>query len=305
MVEKAKSEMDLLLTLLGLSLQAMVPITVTAVGEIFSERAGVVNIGLEGILVISAFVAVVGSTTASNPWVGLAAGIGAGALVGLVHGLISVYLRGDQIISGVGINLFGLGLVGFGMVALWGGPLQLPARLQLPGIPVPWGKLSPVVPAMFALALFTWWLLFRTSIGLRARAVGENPAAADVAGIRVNRLRLGAVIYGAALGGLAGAFFSLDWTHTITKTLPAGRGFIALANVVFSKLNPLLALLGGFIFGFFDALGYWISNVPVINKIVPYQFVRMIPYLATLLVLAGVIGRARFPKALAQPYRRE
>jgi len=297
--------MDLLTTLLGLALQAMVPVTLTAVGEIFSERAGVVNIGLEGIMVISAFVAVVGTKATGNPWMGLAAGIGAGASVGLMHGLISVYFNGDQVISGVGINLFGLGLVGFGMVALWGGPLQLPVALQLPSLPVPWGKLSPIVPVMFALAFFTWWLLYKTTLGLRVRAVGENPAAADVAGINVRRLRLGATIYGAALGGLAGAFLSLDWTHTITKTLPAGRGFIALANVVFSKLNPLLALLGGFIFGFFDALGFWISNVPLVNKIVPYQFVRMIPYVATLLVLAGAIGRARFPKALGQPYRRE
>lgn len=297
--------MDIFLTLLGLSLQAMVPITITAIGEILSERAGVVNIGLEGILVLSAFAAVIGTKTTSNPLIGLAAGITAGMIVGLIHGIISIYLRGDQIISGVGINLLGLGLVGFGIVALWGGPLQLPVDLQLPGIPVPWGRLSPIVPTMFVLAFLTWWLLFKTALGLRIRAVGENPAAADVAGISVNRLRLGAVIYGAALGGLAGAFLSLDWTHTITKTLPAGRGFIALATVVFSNLNPLLALVGGFVFGFFDALAFWTSNVPGINRLVPYQFVRMMPYLATLLVLAGAIGKARFPKALAQPYKRE
>jgi len=297
--------MELLATLLTLAFTAMVPITLAAIGEIFGERAGVVNIGLEGLMVISAFVAVVGTKATANPWVGVAAGVGAGLLIGLIHGLISIHLRGDQIISGVGINLFGLGLVGFGMVALWGGPLQLPAKLWVPSLPAPWGRISPIFLIMLVLALFTWWLLYKTTLGLRVRALGENPAAADVAGVHVERLRLGAVIYGAALGGLAGAFLSLDWTHTIVKTLPAGRGFIALAIVVFSKLNPLLALLGGFIFGFFDALSSWISNVPVINKVIPYQFVRMIPYIATLLVLAGAIGRARFPQALGQPYRRE
>ena len=298
--------MDLLMTLLAITFQTMVPITLAAIGEVFSERAGVVNIGLEGLMVISAFIAVVGVKVTGEPWLGVASGVGAGALVGLIHGLISIYLRGDQVISGVGINLFGLGLVGFGMMALWGARFfQLPPALQMPNLPAPWGRVSPIFILMLASAAFTWWLLFRTTLGLRLRALGENPAAADVAGVPVERLRLGAVIYGGALGGLAGAFLSLDWTHTITETLPAGRGFIALANVVFSKLNPLLTLLGGFIFGFFDALGFWISNVPLVNKFVPYQFVRMIPYIATLLVLTGVIGRARFPSALGQPYRRE
>ncbi|HIC96770.1 TPA: ABC transporter permease [Candidatus Bipolaricaulota bacterium] len=297
--------MELLVILLTLGFTAMVPIALAAIGEIFSERAGVVNIGLEGLMVISAFVAVVGTKASLNPWIGVGCGVGAGTLIGLIHGSIGIYLKGDQIISGVGINLLGLGLVGFGMFALWGGPFMLPAELHLPSLPAPWGKVSPIFLVMLALAVFTWWLLFRTALGLRVRAVGENPAAADVAGIRVERLRLGAVIYGAALGGLAGAFLSLDWTHTITKTLPAGRGFIALANVVFSKLNPLLALLGGFVFGFFDALSFWAANVPGISRLIPWQFMRMIPYVATLLVLMGVIGRARFPQALGRPYRRE
>jgi len=298
--------MDLLVTLVAITFQTMVPITLAAIGEVFSERAGVVNIGLEGLMVISAFFAVVGVKVTGEPWLGVVCGMAAGSFVGLIHGLISVYLRGDQIISGVGINLFGLGLVGFGMVTLWGARFyQLPPALQMPSLPAPWGRVSPIFILTLALAVFTWWLLFRTTLGLRIRALGENPAAADVAGIRVERLRFGAVIYGATLGGLAGAFLSLDWTHTITETLPAGRGFIALANVVFSKLNPLLTLLGGFIFGFFDALSFWISNVPGVNRIIPYQFVRMIPYIATLLVLVGAIGRARFPAALGQPYRRE
>jgi simple sugar transport system permease protein len=296
--------MDIVI-LISLAFRAMIPLTVTAIGEIVTEQGGVINIGLEGIMVISAFVSVVGTKATGSAWLGLLVGILAGAVIGLLHGVLSVYLKGNQVISGVGINLFGLGIVGFGVKALWGGPLQLKVAWQLTDIPTPWGGLSPVLFMMLALALGTWWVLFRTTLGLRIRSVGENPAAADVAGLSVNRIRLGATIYGGALGGLAGAFLALGWTHTITSTLPAGRGFIALANVVFSKLNPLLALLGGFIFGFFDALALWISNVPAVNAIIPYQFIRMTPYLVTLIVLTGVIGRARFPKAIGEPYRRE
>lgn len=296
----------LLLITLPVALRAMVPIALTAIGEVFAERAGVVNIGLEGILVIGAFVAVVGAQIFGDPWVGMALGVLAGALVGLVHGLISIHLKGDQIISGVGINLLGIGLVGFGAVVLWGGKTwQVPHALWIPSIPVPWGSLSPLVPVTVFFAVLTWWLLQKTTIGLRVKAVGENPESADVVGVPVERVRLMAVIYGAALGGLGGAFLSLDWTHTITNTLPAGRGFIALAAVVFSKLNPLLALFGGFLFGYFDALAIQLASASSGGQIVPYQFVRMIPYIATLVVVAGAIGRARFPKAIAQPYRRE
>ncbi len=298
----------LLLITLPVALRAMVPIALAAIGEVVAERAGVVNIGLEGILVISAFAAVVGAQAAGTPWVGLAAGMLAGAAVALLHGWIGIYLKGDQIISGVGINLLGIGLVGFGAMALWGNrSLQLDYALWVPGLPVPWGSLSPLVPLTVLIAGLTWWLLHRTAFGLRVQAVGENPEAADVVGVPVERVRLLAVVYGGLLGGLGGAFLSLDWTHTITNTLPAGRGFIALATVVFSKLNPLLALVGGFLFGYFEALAIQLDSAASGGggPALPSQFVRMIPYVATLVVVAGAIGRARFPKAIAQPYRRE
>ncbi len=292
----------LLLITLPVALRAMVPVTLAAIGEVFAERAGVVNIGLEGILVISAFAAVVGAWLSGSPWVGLALGVLAGAAVGLLHGWISIYLKGDQIISGVGINLLGMGLVGFGSVVLWGGKsYTVESALQIPGLPVPWGSLSPLVIVTVLAAPFTWWLLHKTAFGLRVKAVGENPEAADVVGVPVERVRLVAVVYGGMLGGLGGAFLSLDWLGTITNTLPAGRGFIALAAVVFSKLNPLLALFGGFLFGYFDALAIQLASAGGAG----YQFVRMIPYIATLIVVAGAIGRARFPQAIAQPYRRE
>lgn len=297
--------LDALLFALPVSLRAMVPIAVAAIGEVMSERAGVVNIGLEGILTISAFTGVFAAWAWGDPWLGAAIGLLTGAFIGLIHGWISVYLRGDQIISAVGINLLALGLVGFGTFVVWGGKTyQLNSALWMPNVSTPWGfAISPFAILTVLLAVMAWWILERTSFGLRVKAVGEHPEAADVAGVRVERIRLLAVIFGGALAGLGGAFLSLDWTHTVTNTLPAGRGFIALAAVVFSKLNPLLALLGGFLFGYFDALAIQLASLG--STVLPYEFVRMIPYIVTLVVVAGAIGRARFPKAIAQPYSRE
>lgn len=305
--------------LLLLSSQAMVPIALTAIGEVFAEKSGVVNIGLEGILLLSAFGAVVGGeffVDLSNgngfmltlaPWLGMLSGVLMGLFIGLIHGLIGIYWKGDQIVSGVGINIFALGVVGFGIPAIWNvkGQHQVDSLAVFQGLQTSWGKFSYVIPVVLLAAVFTYWMMHKTAFGLRVKAVGENPEAADIAGISVNKTRLLAVLYGSALGGLAGAYMSLDWTTSITKNLPAGRGFIALATVVFSKLNPLLALLGAAVFGFFDVLSTWISTIPAINQVVPFYFVRMIPYVATLIVVAGAIGRARFPKATAQPYRRE
>ncbi len=299
----------MLLVLLGL--RGMVPIALTAIGEAFSERAGVVNIGLEGIILLSAFGAVVGGeffmhmgAGAWTPWLGMLSGVVFGAFIGLIHGFIGIYMRGDQIISGVGINLFALGLVGFGLDALWNvkGSYQYDLALRLPGIPTPFGNFSFLIVATFAFAVFTYWMLNKTAFGLRVKAVGENPEAADIAGISVERTRMIAVVYGAALGGLAGAFLSLDINNGITENISAGRGFIALATVVFSKLNPLLALVGGLIFGLAQVLSTWIKSFVGPDY---FYFVQMIPYVVTLLVVAGAIGRARFPAAISQPYRRE
>jgi simple sugar transport system permease protein len=299
-----------LLHLLSLALAAMVPITLASVGEVFSERAGTVNIGLEGIMLMSAFMALWGAETTATPWLGLLIGMATGAAIGLLHGLISIPLKGDQIISGIGINLFALGFVAFGIMAVWkaAGYHQVPNEFKVPALDIAGNKMSPLVPVTICIAVFTWFLLNKTVIGLRVKAAGENPEAADVAGISVERTRLLATIYGASLAGLAGAYLSIDWLSTITKELPAGRGFIALANVVFSGLNPLLALLGGFLFGFFDTLALWIDTLPELKPILPFgvhNFVKMIPYLATLLVVTIAIGHVRFPSQIGRAYRRE
>ena len=292
--------------ILFISLHAMVPITLAAIGETIEESAGLFNIGLEGILLFGALAGALGAQASGSALVGLFTGMGVGALIGLVFGTISTSLRGSQLISGVGINLLALGFVAL-MLSVMGAPgfHSVAREVQVPLIPLGIGNLSPLVPITVIFAIGVWWLLRRTQLGIWIRAVGENPAAADVAGIRVNRVRLGAAVAAGVLAGLAGAYLSIDWFGAVTKEITAGRGFIALAIVVFSGLNPLLALLGGFIFGFFDGLATWVATYPGIKDIIPWQFVAMTPYVVTLAVVAGMIGRVRFPSALGVPYMRE
>ena len=289
-----------------ISLHAMVPITLAAIGETIEESAGLFNIGLEGMLLISALTGALGAEYTGSAVGGLLVGLSTGAVLGLVFGVINTYWKGDQLITGVGINLFALGFVAFMLVNL-GAPgfHTVPRDVQIKLIPLGVGALSPLVLVTVVMAFVVYWLLHRTQLGIRIKAVGENPAAADVAGISVNAVRLGTAIAAGALVGLAGAYLSVDWFGAVTKEVSAGRGFIALATVVFSGLNPLLALLGGFIFGFFDGFATWVATYPKIKEIIPWQFVAMAPYIVTLLVVAGVIGRVRFPKALGTPYFRE
>jgi simple sugar transport system permease protein len=309
--------------LLG-SLHAMVPITLTASGEVIGQSAGLFNIGLEGIILVSAMTGALGAE-AAGPAVGLMVGLGTGFVIGLIFGGVCTYFKGVQLIAGVGINLFAAGLVAFWLIHLgvpghhavaaenqlvniatpYGDFSPMILQNQLVNIATPYGDFSPMILLAIALPVFIYILLFRTKLGLKIRAVGENPQAADVTGIKIHRLRLLATAAGASLAGLAGAYLSIDWLGSVTKEISAGRGFIALATVVFSGLNPLLALLGGFIFGFFDNLAVWVATMPAVKKFIPWQFIAMAPYAVTLLVVAGVIGRAKFPAAMGIPYQRE
>jgi simple sugar transport system permease protein len=283
----------------------MVPITLTASGEVVGESAGLFNIGLEGIILVSAMTGALGAE-AGGPVVGLLVGLATGFVIGLIFGGVCTYFRGVQLIAGVGINLFAAGLVAFWLIHLGvPGHHAVAAEHQLANIATPFGDLSPMIFAAVVLPVFLYILLFRTKLGLKIRAAGENPQAADVAGIRIHLLRLLATAAGASLAGLAGAYLSIDWLGSVTKEISAGRGFIALATVVFSGLNPLLVLLGGFIFGFFDNLAVWVATMPAVQKVIPWQFIAMAPYAVTLLVVAGVIGRAKFPAAIGIPYQRE
>jgi simple sugar transport system permease protein len=281
----------------------MVPLTLTAVGEIVTETSGLFNIGLEGILLMSAFVGAIAAEVA-GPVVGLLVGMGTGALVGLIFAVIGTYWKGTQMVTGIGINLFAVGFVAFGLILL-GAPgfHDVPNSAELMNIRTDMGGISPMIFVALIVPLAVYWFLKRTRAGLMLKATGEMPEAADVAGINVNRVRILAAIFGASLAGLGGAYMSIAWLGSVTKDLSAGRGFIALATVVFSGLNPLLALLGGFIFAFFQGLAETLKTMP--NKIIPWQFVSMLPYIVTLLVVSGAIGRVRFPKFLGVPYKRE
>jgi len=291
------------LFLLNYSLHAMVPLTLTAVGEIVTETSGLFNIGLEGILLISAFAGALGAE-AGGPLVGFLVGMGVGAIFGLLFSVINTYWKGTQMVTGIGINLFAVGFVAFGLILL-GAPgfYDVSTSSELTNIRTGMGGVSPMIFVALVIPFVIHWFLRRTRAGLILKAAGEMPEAADVSGINVNRVRILAAVFGAALAGLGGAYMSIAWLGSVTKDLSAGRGFIALACVVFSGLNPLLALLGGFIFAFFQGLAETLKTMP--NKIIPWQFVSMLPYLVTLLVVSGAIGRVRFPKALGVPYKRE
>jgi simple sugar transport system permease protein len=272
--------------LLG-SLHAMVPITLASTGEVVGESAGLFNIGIEGIILLSAMTGALGAE-AGGPIMGLVVGMGTGFAIGLIFGAICTYFKGVQLVAGVGINLFAAGLVAFWLIHMGvPGHHAVAEESRLVTISTPIGNFSPMILVAIVLPVLTYILLFRTKLGLKIRAVGENPQAADVSGIKIHLLRLLSTAAGASLAGLAGAYISIGWLGSVTKEISAGRGFIALATVVFSGLNPLLALLGGFIFGF------------------SWQFVSMAPYVVTLLVVTGVIGRTRFPAAMGIPYERE
>jgi simple sugar transport system permease protein len=281
----------------------MVPITLTAVGEIIGETAGLFNIGLEGALLLSAFAGAIGAEF-GGPLFGLLVGMVVGSCLGLLFSVINTYWKGTQMITGIGINLFAVGIVAFGLIKL-GAPgfHDVPKVSELAKLQTPIGAVSPMIFVALVVPFIAYWFLKRTRAGLILKAVGEAPEAADVAGLNINLIRLLATTFGGALAGLGGAYMSVCWIGSVTKDISAGRGFIALATVVFSGLNPLLALLGGFIFGFFQSLATWIKTLP--SKPIPWQFVEMLPYIVTLLVVSGVIGRVRFPKALGKPYKRE
>ncbi len=287
------------------SLHAMVPITLTATGEVIGESSGLFNIGLEGIILLGAMTGALGAEV-GGPIFGLLVGVGTGLAIGLIFGLVCTYFKGVQLIAGVGINLFAAGFVTFWLIDLGvPGHHALTEKSQMVDISTPLGDFSPMILVALGLPVLIYFLLYKTKLGLKIRAVGENPQAADVAGIKIHFVRWFSTAAGASLAGLAGAYISIDWMGSVTKEISAGRGFIALATVVFSGLNPLLVLLGGFIFGFFDNLAVWVATMPAVQKVIPWQFVAMAPYVVTLLVVAGVIGRVRFPAAMGIPYERE
>ncbi|MFQ6080651.1 MAG: ABC transporter permease [Candidatus Bathyarchaeia archaeon] len=294
-------------SLLESGLLAMTPLALTAVGECINEKSGIVNIGLEGILLITSVTGVFGAELFENGFLGLLIGMLTGAFIGFVFGIISVHGRADQIIAGMGINIFALGFVQYLLMAIWAFPgiHMFERRLMVRPIYTPIGRLSVVTIFAIIAAGLAHVLLYKTVLGLRVRAAGESPEAVDVAGLRVDRIRIFTSTLGGALCGLGGAFMPLAWFGAVVKEISAGRGFIALACVVFAGLEPLLAIASAFIFGFAEGFAHSAAVTPGVKEAIPFYFVLMIPYITTLVVVTIAIGKKRFPSASGKPYVRE
>ena len=271
------------------------PLLLAALGGLYSERSGVINIALEGLMLAGAFTAAVVTHYTHSPWVGLAAGVGAGVLFAFIHALVCIRFKADQVVSGMAINILMLGVPAFMSGALFESTGATP-QIPLPELL----RRAPILIA-FALVPVTWYVLYRTPFGLRLRAVGENPEAADAAGVSVARIRYAGVLLSGALAAVGGAYLSTGQSSLFTRNMTAGRGFIALAALIFGKWRPVQTMLACLLFGFAEAVAIQMQGVVRI----PVQFIQIIPYVLTMIVLAGFIGLSRAPRALGQPYQKE
>ncbi len=271
------------------------PLLLAALGGLFSERSGVINIALEGLMLAGAFTAATVTHYTGSPWIGLAAAILAGSLVALVHGIACIQFKADQVVSGTAINLLFLGvpaLLSGALFASTGATPQLRQDQLIPNIPI---------ILAFGLVPVVWYVLGRTRFGLRLRAVGENPEAADTAGVDVTRVRYLAVMLSGALAAIGGAYLSIGQSSLFARNMSAGRGFIALAALIFGKWKPVPTMLACLFFGLAEAVSIQMQGVSRI----PVQFIQIIPYVLTIVVLAGFIGHSRPPRALGTPYQKK
>jgi simple sugar transport system permease protein len=294
---------------LAAAVRVATPLALAAVGETVGERAGVINVGLEGMMLAGALGAAWGAVWTGSPWAGLAVGTLAGLLVACVFAVVAVRLRGDQIVVGTAVTLGAIGVTGALYRTLFGpggaalslptlAPVRVPLLADVPIIgPALFDQPAPTYLVVM-LAVAAWLMLTRTRAGLLVRAAGEAPAAAAAAGADVTSLRMRVTLLNGMTGGLAGAALVLAQTGTFAERMTAGRGFIAIAIVVLGRWQPLGVLLAALLFGAASALQYATQALGVST---PYQFVLMLPYLVTLLALAGVGGRARAPEALGRP----
>ena len=293
---------------LGSTIRQSTPILLGALCGILCERAGIINIGIEGQMLMAAFIGFMTNVWTGNLFLSVLAGMATGALLGLLHAFMSVNLKLDQIIGGTVINILGLGLTGFfytagltteGKIQ----PLNLGFLADIPLIGPVLFTNPPITYAAIILVFVLQFVLFRTTWGLRTRAVGEHPRAADTLGINVFATRYINVILGGAVAGLAGAFLTLEAVGSFERAMTNGRGFVALAVMVFGKWNPLGVWGAALLFGFANAIQTQIQFAGVLE--IPHQFIGMLPYLLTIIVLAGFVGRARPPAADGVPYEKE
>lgn len=308
------------------TVRSATPLLLACLAGLYSERSGIFDIGLEGKMLIAAFFSAAAAYSTGNAWLGLGAGILSSIFLSLVHGMASINFRGNQLISGVAINFFAAGTTillaqhwfsqGGRTPSLEGAarfaPITLPFAEALRDVPFVGpiyyelisGHVILVYIALFAVPL-TWWVLFRTRFGLRLRAVGEAPEAVDTAGISVIRLRYSAVIICGILCGIAGAYLATGLQANFTKDMTANRGFIALAALIFAKWRPWHALMACLLFGFLFAVETRFQNIQMLGFTLPVQFVQALPYIPTVVILAGFIGKAIPPRAGGEPYVKE
>jgi simple sugar transport system permease protein len=296
------------------------PIALAAVGGAVCERSGIVNIAMEGLMLISAFASVAAALLTGSTWIGVIAGVLAAVLFSAIHAWASINLRTEQVISGTAINILALGVTGFLMETVFGHPgTTNSVRTIQPVLDLPTGgdgvlgtiwmwidvvflSYTPIVYVGIFSAIFLTWAMYRTRWGLRLRALGEHPRAADTVGVNVMRGRWVAVLISGMMAGLAGANLTLEQVGSFTENMTNGRGFIALAANIFGRWTPGGAYLASLLFGFADALQLKLQLFSdVIN--IPPQFFLMLPYVLTVVVLAGVVGRAVAPAAVGKPYK--
>ena len=316
--------------LLGAMLRSATPLIFAAIGGLFSERSGVANIGLEGMMLTGALFGVLGAEKTGSWEVGLAAGVVAGGLLALLLAVFSIHLRADQIVCGTAVNFIALGLTGFVLIDVYGQdgiPADVPEipSVDLAGLDQVFGWLAeiPVVGSLFGLlgatfgelslmiwaaliaVVASWYVLFKMPIGLRIRAVGEHPGAADSVGISVYGVRYGSVVVSGMLAACGGAYLSIGFVGSFTENMTAGRGFIALAALIFGNWRPFGAAAACLLFGFSSALAF---RLPVYSKSagIPIDVLfQALPYVLTLIAVAGLIGRSIPPASVGKPYKKQ
>jgi general nucleoside transport system permease protein len=281
------------------------PLVFAALGGMFSERSGVINIALEGLMLAGAFTAAVVTFETGDPFLGLFCGMAAGAALAFVYAVACIRFEADQVVAGFGINILMLGLPALISSAIYdsaGSTEQIAKDNLLPS----YFDINIASVAALLLVPACWYVFYKTPFGLRLRATGENPAAADAAGVNVIRLRYIAVTLSGVLAAAGGAYLSIGQSSLFTRGMTAGRGFIALAALILAKWRPVPVLFACLFFGFTEALTIPLANYALPSgENIPVQFVQIIPYVLTIIVLAGFIGLSRAPKSLGTPYRKE
>jgi len=289
------------ISLIWSTIRLTTPLILAALGGMFSERSGVINIALEGMMLAGAFTAAAVTYAFGSPFVGLLAGMGAGLAIAAILAIACIRYRADQVVTGTAINILMIGVPGFLSGAFFlssGSTPQIPKEHL-----IPW---TPIVIA-FALVPIAWYVLYKTPFGLRLRSVGENPEAADAAGVPVARMRYAGVLLSGILAGIGGAYLSIGQSSLFTRNMTSGRGFIALAALIFGKWRPVQTMLACLLFGLTEAVTIQMQGVVKLpsGEDIPVQFIHMVPYLLTIIVLAGFIGSSRPPKAIGIPYQKE